>query len=182
MYTFCHFWPPHSLPGTQYDIFVTINWPLQRNHLATPPHPWLSTYHRSTVQAKIFFCHILSLGAKWNMIFCLHGAFLVNSLSKQNYPSTHMLAVCMQGRERVFPFFLKLAAPCMILLRRFKILLGRWISGSKWMVPRFKNFSARKFEFSSWNKIKSKIVTKLFFIKILPHKIFTISIEKESSL
>ena len=99
------------------------------------------------------------------MIFCLHGAFLVNSLSKQNYPSTHMLAVCMQGRERVFPFFLKLAAPCMILLRRFKILLGRWISGSKWMVPRFKNFSARKFEFSSWNKIKSKIVTKLFLLK-----------------
>ena len=65
------------------------------------------------------------------MIFCLYGAFLENSLSKQNVPSSHMLAVCMQGRERVFPFFLRLAAPCMVLLRRFKILLGQWIGG-KW--------------------------------------------------
>ena len=64
------------------------------------------------------------------MIFCLNGTFLENSLAKQNFSSAHMLAVCMQGRERVFPLFLRLAALCMVLLRRSKILLGRWISGN----------------------------------------------------
>ena len=65
-------------------------------------------YHRSTVQAKKnFFCYILSLLAKWNMIFCLYGAFLENSLSKQNFPSPHMLAVCMQGEGESLSFFSK---------------------------------------------------------------------------
>ena len=38
-------------------------------------------------------------------IFCLYGAFLENSLSKQNVPSPHMLAVCMQGEEESLSFF-----------------------------------------------------------------------------
>ena len=46
-----------------------------------------------------------------------------------------LLPICLlcacKGRERVFPFFLRLAALCMVLLRRFKILLGRWIGGSR---------------------------------------------------
>ena len=93
-------------------------------------HP-LFQYHQSTVQAKnIFFCYILTLLAKWNMIFCLYGAFLENSLSKQNFPSPHMLAVCMQGEGESLSFFLRLAALCMVLPRRFKILLGRWVSGT----------------------------------------------------
>ena len=36
-------------------------------------------------------CDILSQLTKWNMIFCLYGAFLKNSLSKQNFPSPHIL-------------------------------------------------------------------------------------------
>ena len=46
-------------------------------------------------------------------------------------------ACCAHARGgRVFPFFLRLAALCMVLLRRFKILLGRWISGtSAWLGP-----------------------------------------------
>ena len=63
------------------------------------------------------------------MIFCLYGAFLENSLSKQNFPSPHMLAVCMQGEGESLSFFIRLEALCMVLLRRFKILLGRWIGG-----------------------------------------------------
>ena len=54
---------------------------------------------------KNFFCHILSLLAKWNMIICYFGAFLENSLSKQNFPSPHMLAVCMQGEGESLSFF-----------------------------------------------------------------------------
>ena len=56
---------------------------------------------------KNIFCDILSLLAKWNMIFCLYGAFLENSLSKQNFPSPHMLAVCMQGEGESLSFFSK---------------------------------------------------------------------------
>merc|ERR1712219_71342 len=45
-----------------------------------------------------------------------------------------LLPICLlcacKGRERVFPFFLRLAALCMVLLRRIKILLGWWISGT----------------------------------------------------
>ena len=59
------------------------------------------------------------------------GAFLENSLSKQNFPFPHMLAVCMQGEGEGLSFFLKLAALCMVLLRRFKILLGARSEGSK---------------------------------------------------
>ena len=39
------------------------------------------------------------------MIFCLFGAFLENSLSKQNFPSPHMLVVCMQGEGESHSFF-----------------------------------------------------------------------------
>ena len=62
--------------------------------------------------------------------FFLYRAFLENSLSKQNFPSPHMLAVCMQGEGESLSFFLRLAALCMALLKRIKILLGRWISGT----------------------------------------------------
>ena len=41
------------------------------------------------------------------MIFCLYRTFLENSLSKQNLPSPHMLALCMQGEgESLSVFFL----------------------------------------------------------------------------
>ena len=63
-------------------------------------------YHRSTVEADEKN-GILSPLAKLNMIFCLHGAFLENSLSKQNVPSPHMLAVCMQGEGESLSFFSK---------------------------------------------------------------------------
>ena len=58
------------------------------------------------------------------MTFCLYGAFLENSLSKQNVPSSHMLAACMNGKGESLYFFLRLAALSMVLLRRFQILLG----------------------------------------------------------
>ena len=61
--------------------------------------------------------------------FCMNGAFLENSLCKQNFPSPHIPAVCMDGEGESLSFFLRLAALCMVLLRRFKILLGRWIGG-----------------------------------------------------
>ena len=38
-------------------------------------------------------------------IVCLYGAFLENSLSKQNLSSPHMLAVCMQGEGESLSFF-----------------------------------------------------------------------------
>ena len=40
----------------------------------------------------------------------------------------YLLFAC-KGRERVFPFFLRLTALCMVLLRRFEILLWQWIGG-----------------------------------------------------
>ena len=46
-----------------------------------------------------------------------------NFLSKHILPSTHMLAVCMQGEGET-------SALCMVFLGRLKILLGRWISGT----------------------------------------------------
>ena len=59
------------------------------------------------------------------MFFCLYGAFLENSLSTQNFPSPHMPAVCMQGEGESLSYFSKaLAALCMALLRRSKIMLG----------------------------------------------------------
>ena len=60
---------------------------------------------------KKFFCYILSPLAKLNVIFCLYGAFLENSLSKQNFPSPHMLAVCMQGEGESLSFFSKASCP-----------------------------------------------------------------------
>jgi len=46
-----------------------------------------------------------------------------------------LLPICLlcacKGRERVFPFFLRLAALCMVLLRRFKILLGARSEGTE---------------------------------------------------
>ena len=41
------------------------------------------------------------------MIFGKYGTFLENSLSKQNFPSPHMLAVCMQGEGESLSFFSK---------------------------------------------------------------------------
>ena len=62
------------------------------------------------------------------MMFGWYGAFLENYLSKQNVPSHHLLAVWMQGEGKSLFFFLGLVALCMVLVRRFKILLGEWIS------------------------------------------------------
>ena len=76
------------------------------------------------------------------MIFCLYGAFLKNSLSKQNFPSPHMLAACMQEEGETFLFFLKLAALCMVLLRGFKILLVARSEGTLkyiWNMAHFKS-------------------------------------------
>ena len=56
---------------------------------------------------KKIFCDILSLLAKWKMISCLYGAILENSLSKQNFPSPHVLDVCMQGEGESLSFFSK---------------------------------------------------------------------------
>ena len=63
------------------------------------------TFHVVLTNIIKYYCYILSLLAKWNMIFCLNGAFLENSLSKQNFPSPHMLAVCMQGEGESLSFF-----------------------------------------------------------------------------
>ena len=46
----------------------------------------------------------------YNDFFCLYGAFLENSLSKQNFPSPHMLAVCMQGEGESLSFFSKVSS------------------------------------------------------------------------
>ena len=67
----------------------------------------ITSYPGVSTEEKTTFCYILSLLAKWNMIFCLYGAFLENSLSKQNFPSPHMLAVCMQGEGESLSFFSK---------------------------------------------------------------------------
>ena len=80
------------------------------------------------------------------MIFCLYGASLENSLSKQNFPSPHMLAVCMQGEGESLSFFLSLAALCMVLLKRFKIFLGGWISGTVLTTHR----TSREIEMGRW--------------------------------
>ena len=88
-------------------------------------------YHWSTVQAKKtqFFSYIYHhlLNVIW--FFASMGHFW-----KIPCPSkTFLLPICLlcacKGRERVFPFCLRVAALCMVLLRRFKILLGRWIGG-----------------------------------------------------
>ena len=75
------------------------------------------------------------------MIFCWYGLFLENSLSKQNFPSPHMLAVCIQGDEsvggRVFPFFPK------ILLRLFKILLGARLDGKSFVTGKEPEFAQK---------------------------------------
>ena len=103
-------------------------------------------FKKFPVQAKLSFssyaCYVHARGGRtsfifslltlWNMIFCWYGAFLENFLSKQNFPSPHMLAVCMQGEGESLSFFLRLAALCIVLLRRFKILLGKWISGKEY--------------------------------------------------
>ena len=57
------------------------------------------------------------------MIFCLYGTFLENSLPKQNFPSPHVLAVCMQEEGESLSFFLRLAALCMVFLDDLKSCL-----------------------------------------------------------
>ena len=74
-------------------------------------------------------CGILSLLAERNVIFSLYGAFLENSPYEQNLPSHPMLGFACKGRESL-SFFLRLAALCMVLLRRFKILFGARSEGS----------------------------------------------------
>ena len=67
-----------------------------------------------------------------------------------------MLAVCMQGEGESLFFFLRLAAQCMVLLRQFKILLGRWIGGSQVVYAR--KFSPQKWwvEEGSWREISHR--------------------------
>ena len=43
-------------------------------------------------------------------MFCLYGSFLENSLSKQNFPSPQMVAVCIQGAGGSLYFFFKLSS------------------------------------------------------------------------
>ena len=67
-------------------------------------------------------------------------------MSKQNFPSLHMLAVCMQGEGESF-LSLRLAALCMVLLRRLKIFLGQWISGTTtltWYCVRSRTVNLKK--------------------------------------
>ena len=58
------------------------------------------------------------------MIFCLYGAFLENSLSKQNVPSPHMLAACMQGEGESLSFFSQASCTVHGLAWILEILLG----------------------------------------------------------
>ena len=55
---------------------------------------------------------------------------------------TFLLPICLlcacKGRERVFPFFLRLAALCMVLPRRFKILLVTRSKGTKILFQLYK--------------------------------------------
>ena len=93
------------------------------------------------------------------MIFCLNGSFLENSLSKQNVPSHHMLAMCMQREGESLSFFLRLAALCMVLLRRFKILLGRWNGGMSFLRKIANNI--HKEDCSGCGAIYGKMAAKL---------------------
>ena len=80
-------------------------------------------------QTKNFFVtlyHYL-LNEIW-FFACMGHFWKIPCLSKTSLLPICLLCAC-KGREGVFPFFLRLAALCMVLLRRFKILLGRWISG-----------------------------------------------------
>ena len=63
---------------------------------------------------------------KYDFFACMAGAFLENFLSKQNFPSPHMLAVCMEGEGESLSFFSK-ASCTMHGFAWFKILLGQWI-------------------------------------------------------
>ena len=47
--------------------------------------------------------------------------------------SPYACCVHARGGRESFLFFLRLAALCMVLLRRFKILLRRWIGGNKFL-------------------------------------------------
>ena len=86
-------------------------------------------YIRSTDQTKenVTFYHFLV--NEICFFACLRHLYKFPCQSK-----TFLLPICLlcacRGRERVFPFFLRLAALCMVLLGRFKIFLGQWISGS----------------------------------------------------
>ena len=77
------------------------------------------------------------------MIFCLYGAFLENSLCKQNVPSPHMLAVCMPGEGESLSLFLKLAPLCIVLLRRSKILLAACLEGNHYFTFSLHKFSGQ---------------------------------------
>ena len=81
-------------------------------------------YHRSTVQAKKnFFCYILSLLITWNIIFLLFwGIFRKFPVQAKLSLSPYACCVHARGGRESFLFFLRLAALCMVLLRR-------WIGG-----------------------------------------------------
>ena len=100
----CNSWTPTMEPKNTISLYQDVSLWKHVGFLQNLIPP----IHRPS--KKKFFCYILPLLSKWNMIFCLYGAFLENSLSKQNFPSPHMLAVCMQGEGESLSFFPGLAA------------------------------------------------------------------------
>ena len=99
----------------------TIRTPLSRASLLTTDPPskqkknFFVTFYHSLLNEIWFFAW---MGHFWK-IPCPSKTFLLPIC---------LLCAC-KGRERVFPFFLRLAALCMVLLRRFKILLREWSGG-----------------------------------------------------
>ena len=86
-----------------------------------------------------------------------------------------MLAVCMQGEGESLSFFLGQAALCIVLLRRFKILLGRWSGGSCIFSKRDKcilAFQFNHYKFDIFNEsgppIKGKYYLTLFSSPLPP--------------
>ena len=122
---------PKMLMAFPLCIAMTIDWKMNDVDLTSPvasailePRSWmnfsaigpqapivsvavanLNTTDPPSKQKKNFFVtfHHYFLNEIW--FSCYFGAFLENSLSKQNFPSPHMLAVCMQGEGESLSFF-----------------------------------------------------------------------------
>ena len=73
-----------------------------------------------------------------------------------------MLALWVQGEGDSLSFFLRQAALCMVLLRRFKILLERWIGGSSKSAvagcTRFPSLSSDMWSLLQWEEVKKLFV------------------------
>ena len=111
------------------QLWVASRWGLYKPYLKWFSH-FLCTTDPPSKQKKFFFVtfyHYL-LNEIW-FFACMGHFWKIPCPSKMFLLPMCLLCAC-KGRERVFPFFLGLAALCMVLLRRFKILLGRWIGGT----------------------------------------------------